>query len=141
MILKPLTAWAVLFLSSPVVLAQQAGSPPEQRVAAPGVVTGARFSETLTLPIEKGQTESLEVSLGTLSLSGGRRIEVPPLGFYVATLITGDLVTNIGGKEALRHPGDSWAVNFGETMVVQLQGKSESVLLRVFTAKVAASAQ
>jgi len=143
MIARALTALATALLMSSVALAQQTTSPPEPQVRAPGVVTATRFSETLALPAQgdKLAAQSLEVSLGKLSVSGSRRIEVPPMGFYVATLVTGDLVTNIGGQETLRRPGDSWSVKSGETMVVQLQGKSTSALFQLFMAKAPGSAQ
>jgi hypothetical protein len=67
-----------------------------------------------------------------LGLSGGRRIEVPPHDFYVATLVTNDVVTIIGGQEVTRHTGDSWSVPSGASMVVQLLGKSEGALLEIF---------
>ena len=63
---------------------------------------------------------------------GGRRIEVPPQSFYVATLVTSDVVTVIGGQEVTRHTGDSWSVPSGASMVVQLQGRSEGALLDIF---------
>ena len=77
-------------------------------------------------------TPPFSLSLGSLWLSGGRRIEVPPQSFYVATLVTSDVVTVIGGQEMTRHTGDSWSVPSGASMVVQLQGRSEGALLEVF---------
>ena len=69
-------------------------------------------------------------------LRGGRRIEAPSVGYYVATLAAGELVTNIAGKETQRHPGDTSAVNAGEAMTVQLQGKSKNALLQIFTVRI-----
>jgi hypothetical protein len=57
------------------------------------------------------------------------------MGYYVATLVAGELITSIAGKETLRHPGDTWALNAGEAMTVQLQGKSKEALLQIFTVK------
>jgi len=136
MIARALTVCAGFVLCSSTALAQQADALPRQPERGRGIVTATRFATTLSLPAERGPAGSLSVSLGKLSLSGGRRIEVPPMGFYVATLVTGDVVTNIGGQEVSRHTGDSWSVNTGEMMVVQLQGRSESALLEVFTVEV-----
>jgi hypothetical protein len=136
MIARALTVCAGFVLCSSTALAQQADALPRQPERGRGIVTATRFATTLSLPAERGPAGSLSVSLGKLSLSGGRRIEVPPMGFYVATLVTGDVVTNIGGQEVSRHTGDSWSVDTGEMMVVQLQGRSESALLEVFTVKV-----
>ena len=61
------------------------------------------------------------------------------MGYYVATLVAGEVITSIAGKETQRHPGDTWAVNAGEAMTVQLQGKSKEALLQIFTVKEASS--
>jgi hypothetical protein len=123
-----------LFLLSAVSLAQSPDGSVEKKAGASASVS-SRFSATLTVPKEKGAAPSLEVSLGKLLLTGGRRIEAPPMGYYVATLVAGELVTSIAGTEVQRHPGDTWAVNAGEAMTVQLQGKSKSALLQIFTVK------
>ena len=58
------------------------------------------------------------------------------MGYYVATLVAGEVITSIAGKETRRHPGDSWAVNAREAMTVQLQEKSKEALFQIFTVKV-----
>jgi hypothetical protein len=127
MITRAATAWAAFVLLSSPALAQQADAVPERLEHGRGIFTATRFTETV------GPAKSMLLSLGKLLLSGGRSIEVPPLGFYVATLVTGDLVTTIGGQQVGRHTGDSWSVASGESMVVQLQGRSESALFEMFT--------
>src|SRR5262245_19216583 len=97
MIARALTVCAGFVLCSSTALAQQADTLPRQPERGRGIVTATRFATTLSLPAERGPAGSLSVSLGKLSLSGGRRIDVPPMGFYVATLVTGDVVTNVGG--------------------------------------------
>ena len=109
----------------------------EKTVEKPAVIT--RFSGALALPLEKGLTQSVEVSLGSLLLQGGRRLEAPAMGYYVATLVAGELTTNIAGKDTLRHPGDTWAVEPGQAMAIDLHGKSKSVLLQIFSVKEPAS--
>jgi hypothetical protein len=100
-----------------------------------GKTISSRFAATVTTPAENGAGQSFEVSLGSLSLRGARQIEAPSMGYYVATLVAGEVITGIGGKETERHPGDTWAVNAGEVMTVQLQGKSKEALLQIFTVK------
>ena len=95
----------------------------------------SRFAATVTTPTENGAAQSFDVSLGSLSLRGGRQIEAPSIGYYVATLVAGEVITSIAGKETQRQPGDTWAVNAGEAMTVQLQGKSKEALLQIFTVK------
>jgi hypothetical protein len=115
-------------------LAQSPSGSVENRTGA-GVTVSSRFAATFTTPAEDGAAQSFDVSLGSLSLRGGQRIEAPPVGYYIATLVAGELVTSIAGKETQRHPGDTWAVNAGETMTVQLQGKSKEGLFQILTVK------
>jgi hypothetical protein len=59
-------------------------------------------------------------------------VEIPPSGFYIATLVTNDVISIEGDQRVLRHTGDSWAVLAGEPLVLELQGKNHTVLLEVF---------
>jgi hypothetical protein len=74
----------------------------------------------------------LHLALGSLFLIGGRTIEVPGGDYYVATLVSGDVVTSMDGQEITRHSGDTWAVPAGTAMTVLLQGRSHDALLDVF---------
>jgi hypothetical protein len=114
-------------------LAQSAERLVEKKAGMDSV--SSRFAASFTAPTERGVAQSFDVSLGKMLLRGARRIEAPPMGYYVATLVAGELVTNMAGKETQRHPGDTWAVNAGEAMTVQLQGKSKNALLQIFTVK------
>jgi hypothetical protein len=127
----PAVAVAFVLLSS-AVMAQQPNSTPAAPDNARGIVATTRFSTTVSLSASTGTAQPYRLSLGSLWLSGGRRIEVPPQGFYVATLVTSDVVTVIGGQEVTRHSGDSWSVPSGASMIVQLQGRSEGALLDTF---------
>jgi hypothetical protein len=128
----------LLCLLPSLSLAQSPIGSVEIRTGA-SVALSPRFAATVTTPVENGTAQSFDVSLGSLSLRGGRRIEAPSIGYYVATLVAGEVITSIAGKEAQRHPGDTWAVNAGETMSLQLQGKSKEALLQIFTVKEASS--
>ena len=122
----------VLCLLPHLSLAQSPSGSVENRT---GVTVSSRFATTVTMPTENGAAQSFDVSLGSLSLRGGRRIEAPSMGYYIATLVAGEVITRIAGKETQRHPGDTWAVNAGEAMTVQLQGKTKEALLQIFTVK------
>jgi hypothetical protein len=123
-----------VYLLPAISLAQPPSGSVENKTGA-SVTVSSRFAATFTTPTKNGAAQSFDVSLGSLSLRGGRRIEAPPMGYYVATLVAGELVTSIAGKETQRHPGDTWAVNAGEAMTVQLQGKSKDGLLQILTVK------
>ena len=114
--------------------AQSPGASVENRTSA-GKTVLSRLAATVTTPAENGAAQSFDVSLGSLSLRGGRQIEAPSIGYYVATLVAGEVITSIAGKETPRRPGDTWAVDAGEAMTVQLQGKSKEALLQIFTVK------
>lgn len=123
----------VLCLSPNLSAAQSPSGSVENRTS---VSVSSRFAATFTMPPpENGAAQSFDVSLGSLSLRGARRMEAPPMGYYLATLTAGEVITSIAGKETQRHPGDTWAVNAGEAMTVQLQGKSKEALLQIFTVK------
>ena len=115
-------------------LAQSPSGSVENKTGA-NVTVSSRFAATFTTPTKNGAAQSFDVSLGSLSLRGGRQIEAPSIGYYVATLVAGEVITSIAGKETRRQPGDTWAVNAGEAMTVQLQGKSKEALLQIFTVK------
>ena len=129
---RSLLAPLVLCLWPCLSLAQSTIEAAENRTGA-SVTVSSRFAATFTTPTEDGAAQSFDVSVGSLSLRGERRIEAPSIGYYVATLVAGELITSIAGKETQRHPGDTWIVNAGEAMTVQLQGKSKEALLQIFT--------
>jgi hypothetical protein len=131
---RSLVVSLVLCLLPCLSLAQSPGGSVENRTSA-GKTASSRFAATVTTPTENGAAQSFDVSLGSLSLRGGRQVEAPSMGYYVATLVAGEVITSIAGKETQRKPGDTWAVNAGETMTVQLQGKSKEALLQIFTVK------
>jgi hypothetical protein len=123
-------ACAVLICLSSAALAQQANAPPE-RSDRTRIVAATRFAGDVTLRAA-AQAESFRLSLGSLKLTGARSFEVPAMGFYVASLVTGDITTSINGQEATRHTGDLWSVDASQSMTVRLQGRSESALLEIF---------
>jgi hypothetical protein len=91
-----------------------------------------RFATTAELPAPGGQAQTYRLALGDIKVSGSKRVEVPPSGFYVATLVTNDVISIEGDKRVLRHTGDSWAVPAGQPLVLEPQGKNHTVLLEVF---------
>ena len=132
MITRAPTVAAAFVLLSSAAIGQQPTPTPASPDHARGIVASTRFRTTVSLSAPNRTEQPFRLSLGSLWLSGGRRIEVPPQGFYVATLVTGDMVTVIGGQELTRHTGDSWSVPSGASMIVQLQGRSEGALLDIF---------
>ena len=119
-------------LASSAVVAQQADTAPGRAENTRGVEASARFVATAALPQQGGQAQAFQLALGDVKVSGRKRVEIPPSGFYIATLVTNDLISIEGDQRVLRHTGDSWAVQAGQPLVLELQGKNHTVLLEVF---------
>lgn len=103
---------------------------------AEGLEAVTRFSETLKATNPKGASVPLHVEFKDWDITGGGRgVEFPEQGFYVAHLVTGDITTEIGGKSEARHPGDFWTVEKGSRMAVQITPPSESAYLQTITVR------
>ncbi len=125
-------AFVSVALASSAVLAQPADTGPVRSETTRGVAASARFVATAELAEQGGQAQTFQLSLGDIKASGHKRVEIPPSGFYVATLVTNDVISIEGDQRVLRHTGDSWEVQAGQPLVLELQGKNHTVLLEVF---------
>jgi hypothetical protein len=120
-------AFVVLFSTAAAAQPADTG----QGGAGKGRVTAqTRFATDI--PALSATASPLRLALGSLFLAAGRTIEVPGGDYYVATLVSSDVVTSIDGQETARHSGDTWAVPAGKSMTVRLQGRSHDALLEVF---------
>ncbi len=120
-------AFALLLSGSAAAQSADAG----QGSAGKGRVT-AQTRFVTNIPAPTAGAAPLRVTLGSLFLIGSRSIEVPGGDYYVATLVSGDVVTSMNGQETTRRSGDTWAVPAGMAMTVRLQGRSHDALLDVF---------
>jgi hypothetical protein len=125
-------AFALVALVSSAAVAQQAGTSSGDTGNMRAVAAPVRFVTTAEIPGPAGQTQKYQLSLGDIKVSGRKHVEVPPSGFYVATLVTNDVISVEGDQRVLRHTGDSWAVQAGQPLVLEPQGKNHTVLLEVF---------
>ena len=100
----------------------------------PGVAVSMRYAERLDVPRATQPNESVRVELGSWRLSDtAREITVPHQGFYIAELRNGDVVTVIDGQQQLRHTGELWAVQPGQSMIVKtLNPRQQNTLLHIF---------
>ena len=73
------SACAAIFLLASAAAAQQANAPAPEAGRA-RIVAATRFGANVALPEVAGQAKSFRLSLGSLTLSGARRFEVPDLG-------------------------------------------------------------
>jgi hypothetical protein len=130
--MKVFLGFASIVLASSAAFSQQAEPTPRAGGATRGVASTVRFATTTELPAPGGQAQRYRLALGDIKVSGSKRVQVPPNGFYIATLVTNDVVSVTGDRRVLRHTGDSWAVPAGQPLVLEPQGKNHTVLLDVF---------
>ncbi len=130
--MKVCLGFALTVLASSAAFAQQAEPAPGAAATTRGVASAVRFATTAELRAPGGQTQTYRLALGDLKASGRTLVQVPPSGFYIATLVTNDVISIEGDQRVLRHTGDSWAVLAGQPLVLEPQGKNHTVLLEVF---------
>ena len=130
--MKVFLGFASIVLASSAAFSQQAEPTPRAGGATRGVASTVRFATTAELPAPGGQAQRYRLALGDIKVSGSKRVQVAPNGFYIATLVTNDVVSVTGDQRVLRHTGDSWAVPAGQPLVLEPQGKNHTVLLDVF---------
>lgn len=113
------------------VQAQERSKEKSERNYAEGVEVATHFSGTLKPTNPNGRTVPLHVEFKEWDINGGgRSMELPDQGFYVAHLVSGEITTKMGDKFQLRHPGDFWTVEKGIRMVIQIKPPAESAFLQ-----------
>jgi hypothetical protein len=118
------------------VQAQERSKEKSERNYAEGVEVATHFSGTLKPTNLKGSTVPLHVEFKEWDVTGGgRSIELPDQGFYVAHLVSGEITTKMRDKSQLRHPGDFWTVEKGTRMVIQIKPPTESALLQTIAVR------
>jgi hypothetical protein len=130
--MKVFLGFASIVLASSAAFSQQLEPTPRAGGTTRGVASTVRFATTAELPAPGGQAQRYRLALGDIKVSGTKRVQIPPNGFYIATLVTNDIVSVTGDQRVLRHTGDSWAVPAGQPLVLEPQGKNHTVLLDVF---------
>ncbi len=63
-------------------------------------------------------------------LRTAQAVRVPVVGFYIAQLTSGQIDTEIAGKQDHRRPGDFWTVADGESMSVTFPPHSQSAQIK-----------
>jgi hypothetical protein len=132
MIARLLAAGVALALGCSPVKAQQPNPPSAPPVQGHLPAERTRFETTISRSVQNGQTQTFRLSLGSVALTGKSRLEVPAMGFYIATLVSTDVLNIVGDQKVMRHTGESWPVQAGESLIFEPQGRSHSVLLDVF---------
>jgi quercetin dioxygenase-like cupin family protein len=80
------------------------------------------YEGNTTVTAKNGATEPVHISVQSWGISGPEH-EIPLQGFYVAHLLSGQILATINGQTAQHLPGDYWTVNAGASMKVKVVGE------------------
>jgi uncharacterized cupin superfamily protein len=97
-----------------------AGPPPG--AIAQGLSPAPVYKGDTTIQAKNGASEAVHVSVQSWAISGQEQ-EISLQGFYVAHLLSGQILATIDGQTAQHLPGDYWAVNAGAAMRVKVVGE------------------
>jgi len=80
------------------------------------------FEANTTIPAKNGATQAVHISVQSWAIAGQER-EIPLHEFYVAHLISGEILATIHGQTTERLPGDYWTVKAGAAMRIMVVGE------------------
>jgi quercetin dioxygenase-like cupin family protein len=80
------------------------------------------FEANTTIPAKNGAAEAVHVSVHSWGITGQDQ-EIPLQGFYVAHLLSGQILATIDGQTMQHLPGDYWTVKAGAAMRVKVVGE------------------
>jgi uncharacterized cupin superfamily protein len=80
------------------------------------------YEANTTIPAKNGAAEAVHVSVHSWGIAGQEQ-EIPLHGFYVAHLLSGQILATVDGQTTQHLPGDYWTVKAGATMRVRVVGE------------------
>jgi uncharacterized cupin superfamily protein len=80
------------------------------------------FEGNTTVAAKDGATQAVHVSVQAWGISGQEQ-EIPLREFYVAHLLSGQILATIDGQTTQHLPGDYWTVKAGAAMRVKVVGE------------------
>jgi hypothetical protein len=81
------------------------------------------FEGNTTTLAKNGATQAAHIVVQSWGIAG-KENEVPMRGFYVAHLLSGQILATIDGQTTGHEPGDYWAVKPGAAMRVNVVGEA-----------------
>jgi hypothetical protein len=92
-----------------------------------GAMTTRANAGALATRTEATASADIHLSVKSWGIAGDRRRdsvpqEIPLSGFYLAHLLSGEIMATIDGETTRHSPGDYWAVKPGATMQVKALG-------------------
>ena len=80
------------------------------------------YEANTTIPAKNGATQAVYVSVQAWAIAGQEQ-EMPLHGFYVAHLLSGQILATIDERTTQHLPGDYWTVKAGASMKVKVVGE------------------
>ena len=80
------------------------------------------YEGNTTIPAKNGAAQAVHVSVRSWGIAGQEQ-EIPLQGFYVAHLLSGQILATIDGHSTQHLPGDYWTVKAGTAMRVKVVGE------------------
>ena len=80
------------------------------------------FEANTTIPAKNGATQAVHINVQSWGISGQEQ-EMPLNGFYVAHLLSGQILATVDGQTRQHLPGDYWTVKAGAAMRVKVVGE------------------
>jgi hypothetical protein len=80
------------------------------------------YEANTTIPAKNGSREAVHVSVQSWAIAGKEQ-EMPLRGFYVAHLLSGQILATIDGQTTQHLPGDYWTVKDSASMKVKVGGE------------------
>jgi hypothetical protein len=80
------------------------------------------YEGNTTIPAKNGATVAVHISVQSWAIAGQGQ-EMPLQGFYVAHLLSGQILATIDGQTTPHLPGDYWTVKAGAAMRVKVVGE------------------
>jgi hypothetical protein len=109
---------AILSKCAVAIAAIVAFAGPSPGVVAQAVSPTPGYEGDVTIP----RTEAVHISVQTWGISGPVQ-DIPLRGFYVAHLLSGQILATIDGRTTSHLPGDYWTVKAGAAMRVEAGGE------------------
>lgn len=113
---------AVLSVRSVVTAAIVAIVGPSPGVIAQALSPAPVYEGKATVTAKNGATEAVHISVQSWGIAGQEQ-EISLQGFYVAHLLSGQILATIDGHTAPHLPGDYWTVKAGAAMRVKVVGE------------------
>jgi uncharacterized cupin superfamily protein len=111
-----LSKCAVLTTAIIAIVAPSAGAIAQALAPAP------MYEGNTTIPAKNGATQAVHINVQSWGISGQEQ-EIPLKGFYVAHLLSGQILAAVDGQTTQHLPGDYWTVKAGAAMRVKVVGE------------------